>query len=222
MNLSSKFIGLLATGVTLASASAATIVSNVSDQEAASNGTLGALNNGNILAGAYYGAGPGTVPVFAFQLPDLGVGQSFGTASLTLNLTDTPGSFTFNGDVIGIRTAASSAVLGSDWATTGTMLQDNFLTPTTANGLHTTSNDFAGWMNTQYDGGANIGKYVFIKLDAEGYTGGSFFSGFFVSSANNGNAALRPTLTYSAVPEPSSSTTLLGLAGLALLLRRRI
>lgn len=219
MKLNNKFIALVATGVTTISTQAATIVSSTSDGEALSNATTGAFNNTNILAGAYYGGGPGTVPVFAFELPTLGAGETFASATLTINLTAINGSPSFNADLIGIRTAATDTVLGSDWAAAGTVLQDNFLTAASATGTTHTSIDFTAWLNLQYDNGNNAGDFAFIKLDAEGTaTGGNI--GYFVSTANNGTVGNRPTLEFTTVPEPSS-LALLGLGSLAFAYRRR-
>lgn len=214
MKLNSKFAALLAAGVTASSASAATVISSTSDAEATSGGGVGALGNQSILAGAYYAAGPGVTPVFAFLLPTLGPGETFSSASISLELLSISGTPTFNGDIVGIRSNAADTVLGADWAATGTMLHDDFYTSGSSAGA-STSNDFAAWLNTQNDG-----EYVFIKLDAEGTGGVGSFTGYNVKSANHASATNLPTLNYTVVPEPSSAA-LLGLGGLALLKRRR-
>jgi hypothetical protein len=220
MAITRTLLSALSLGVAAATtAPAASVVSKIQDKEAQSNGSTGAEVNSTILAGAYYGGGPGTVPVFVFELPTLGEGESFATVNLTLNLVRKNGSFTFNGDLVGLdRVTESPVVLGSDFAEVGTLLQDNFLTPASANGLHT-SVDLTSWVNAQYAGGANAGNHIFIKVDAEGTSSGGYV-GYNINSGNTETEANRPTLNYVVVPEPSS-LGLLGLGGLALALRRR-
>ena len=62
MKLNKNLLSLIALGAATGVAPAVTVISNVSDAEATSTAGVGALGNGSILAGAYYGAGPGVVP----------------------------------------------------------------------------------------------------------------------------------------------------------------
>ncbi len=213
MKLNKKFVTLLAAGVTASSASAMTVAigGDTSDAEATATGGVGAINNNTILAGSYYGAGPGVAAVFAFQLPTLVAGESFSAASLDLNLTGISGTPTFNGDLVGIRSNSSNAVLGSDYSG-GTLLHDDYVTTASTAGSQV-SDDFAAWLNTQ-----TAGEFVFIRVEADIDVSGGVgsFTGYNFTTANSGT----PTLNVTIVPEPSS-TALLGLGGLALILRRR-
>lgn len=220
MKIDKKLLTTLASGVITSIAPAATITADVADAQPRSDGGVGQSNNTTMFSGAYYGAGPGLVPVFPFLLPTLGAGESFDSATITLELASKFSNPTsFNGDIVGLnRIDASPTVLGADWGASGSMLHDDFYTPASPTGV-STSNDFTAWLNTQYAGGANAGNYVFIRVDAEGHSSGA--EAFLVASANHGTLQ-KPTITYtaSAVPEPSS-TALLGLSCLALILRRR-
>lgn len=220
MNLDTKLLAALASGVATCASPAITIIADAADAQARSTSTTGQATVSTFFAGTYYNAGPGLVPVFPFQLPTLAAGESFDTATLTLELTSLFGSTpTFNGDIVGLdRIASAPTVLGVDWGGAGTILEDNFYTPSSTASIGTTI-DFASWMNTQYDGGANAGEYVFIRVDAEGSTSGR--SAYVVASADNATAQV-PTIDYTvaAIPEPTSAS-LLGLGCLALALRRR-
>ncbi len=129
-------------------------------------------------------------PVFVFQLPDLGaVASPFASASLAFHLRGmetVPG----NVDLYGLDARSSPTVLTSDfWGETPTpdstdaeFLQDNLLVPSSATGVIHTSTDIASYLNTQYAGGSNIGKYVFLRLSTDADFGNS--QRYFITTAN--------------------------------------
>ncbi|YCM45964.1 hypothetical protein V2O64_08040 [Verrucomicrobiaceae bacterium 227] len=166
MKLNNALLTILASGVATGLASSETITADVADASARANGASGQNTNNVLFAGSYYADGPGISPIFPFLLPDLGPGAPFGTATLTLELQSLlRAPVTFNGDIIGLeRIDESPNVLGEDWGSDGTLLHDDFYTPTSPLGVSTT-NDFAAWLNTQYADGANAGKFVFIRVD---------------------------------------------------------
>ncbi|YCM45966.1 PEP-CTERM sorting domain-containing protein [Verrucomicrobiaceae bacterium 227] len=220
MKIDKKLLATLASGVATCIAPAVTITADAGDSEVSSTGGVGQGTRGFFYAGTYY-AGNGLAPVFPFLLPTLGAGESFDSATLTLGLERlfNGNNLTSNGDIIGLdRVDASPLPLGEDWGSAGTMLHDNFYTPTNAPAVQT-SQDFASWLNTQYADGANAGNYVFIKVDAESQTAGR--AAYVLASSEN-TTLQTPELNYTttSVPEPSS-TLLFGLGGLALILRRR-
>lgn len=215
-----------ASGVLCTLASAATITGATADAEVYANGSSpGAVGNGSILAGNYYtGATNIGSAIFVFQLPTLGAGVTFSSATLNLNVA-LQNSPTFNADLTGLtRVDASSAVLATDYSAPSTSLQVGVLTPTTLAGA-VTSVDISSWLNTQYNGGANAGQYVFLSVQTPSNPSTTHFQGYFIGSANNSTPANQPYISYSvtAVPEPATYG-LMGagaLAGAALVRRRR-
>lgn len=86
MKLNPKLLTILASGVTTGLAASDTIVADVADASARSNGGSGQSTNTRLFAGGYYADGPGISPIFPFLLPDLGDGNPFNEATLTLEL----------------------------------------------------------------------------------------------------------------------------------------
>lgn len=219
MNLDKKILTALASGVATCASQGVSVIADLADAQPRSSSTVGQAAVTTLLAGSYYAAGPGLVPVFPFQLPTLAAGESFDTATLTLELASLLGTPTFNGDIVGLdRTDPSPVVLGVDWGGSGTVLHDDFYTPASMPGV-SSSNDFAAWLNTQYDNGTNAGEFVFLRVDAEGATSGA--TAYSVASADN-LTLQKPTLDYTtiSIPEPSAAS-LFGLGCLAFVLRRR-
>lgn len=203
MKINQTLLTALAAGISTGLASSETIVADEADASVRSNGSGGQNTNNVLFAGSYYADGPGLSPVFPFLLPDLGEGDPFGSATLTLELESfLRGPVTFNGDITGIdRIADSPNVIVEDWGNSGSLLQDDFYTPNSEFGVSTTI-DFATWLNAQYANGANAGRYVFIRVDAESagervVTGRTSYS---IATANH-QTLQKPTLNYTTASE---------------------
>ncbi|MDA9260350.1 sulfatase-like hydrolase/transferase [Puniceicoccaceae bacterium] len=137
------------------------------------------------------GAGRNVTTVIPFLLPDLGaVADPFVTSALTFNLNSNSGSY--SADLYGLGARVDATVLGDDFymgtavdgSSDATKLIDSVLTTTTAAGT-VTSADLSAWLNTQYADGANIGKYVFLRISAA--VSSAIFdtdNGFVIASAN--------------------------------------
>lgn len=211
---------------------AGTIVGETSDGliRSSAAGTVGAatqnqtatqLRVGNWNAGS----GQNLVGVYVFELPDLGaVANPFDTATLTFTLNSLSGAFTYNADLYGIDARASSALDATDfWVGDATdpdaaKLQDSILTSSTSVGT-IVSGDISGYLNAQYDSGANIGKFVFLRLNRDGDTElHDEVTGYLVAAADDGSN--QPFLTYT-VPEPSAYALLAGFTGMVSVMVRR-
>ena len=123
--------------------------------------------------------------VFPFQLPALGtINNPFTTASLTFNLESNNFSpENCNLDLYGLPNRLAATVLATDYysesnvadPTSGvTRLQDNLCVPATPAGLissNSTGNTaLVAYLNAQYAGGANAGKFVFLRLSKDAFT----------------------------------------------------
>ena len=199
MKLNKTLLTALASGIAAGAVQSETITADAEDASARSNGGQGQNANNLLLAGSYYADGPGITPVFPFLLPDLGPGSPFTSATLTLELQSIiRGPATFNGDITGLdRIADLPNIIGDDWGSDGTLLQDDFYTPDSVPGVSTTG-DFAAWLNEQYADGANIGRYVFIRLDTES-GGDSVVTGntsYAIATANHAELQ-KPTIDFS-------------------------
>ncbi|MGJ8649406.1 MAG: hypothetical protein ACSHX4_03505 [Opitutaceae bacterium] len=171
------------------------------------------------------GNGRNAAAIFVFQLPDLGVGNTFGTGTLTFNVASTTNSF--GADLYGIDARGAATVLTSDFyfgsALDGSSdvdrLQQGILA-SAATGSQT-SVDLTSWLNTQYDGGNNIGSYVFLRLSAANSNSNIFDTdaGFTITSADAGSNT--PFLSYTAVPEPGAFALISGLFGMCYVMVRR-
>jgi len=108
--------------------------------------------------------------VFVFELPTRPSGNIVDASATGLAFDlyeEHVGSGGFGTDLYGVRYNSSSTVLTNDFFG-GSLLQDDIITPTTAEGI--VSTDSAGdaalatWINTQYTAGASQGDFVFLKL----------------------------------------------------------
>jgi hypothetical protein len=225
-----------------ARAGAAVLPGLASDNELNADGSVGTVTGQTARAGFSNSLGNGRNAVFVFQLPSLGTTAApFTSASLSLTVSSIsgPGAFTFNGDLYGLPASTSSAVptgtgnyyqgqpIGglNDGNLTHPLIQDNFVTTAaTANAIVTTdatgSANLVSYLNGQYAGGLGAGQYVFLRAVPDTTTV-TQFTGYNFAAADNSTAAARPTLTYTAVPEPSTAVALAGLTAAGLLRRRR-
>lgn len=116
--------------------------------------------------------------VYVFELPDLGqVENPFTSSSLLFDYVAKQGTLK-NNDLYGLGRRASSEVLGSDYygqtatvdPTDAVLLQADILTNGTAIGLVNSSAQggiaLRDYLNGQYDAGAGIGEYVFLRLNS--------------------------------------------------------
>lgn len=193
--------------------------------------------------GEYFGKGRAyVVPI---QMPTLGPGESFANADLAFGQHG-PGTHpvdgrtgfyggnapTYNIDLYGLSRASMIAdvVVGDHYSGaadgSASLLQDAYLDPSSPGDrtvIHTdVSGDSAltGWLNTMYAGGANAGKYVFLRLNPDGPEGALPWSGYQVMTALAGGADEKPILSFDVVPEPASAV-LLAIGAAALFCRRR-
>lgn len=199
MKLNSTFLTILASGVATSLSQADTITADVADASARSGDSSGQNTNTVLFAGGYYASGPGISPVFPFQLPDLGAGEPFTSATLTLELQSLlRGPVTFNGDIIGLeRIEDDPAIIGADWGSDGNLLHDDFYTPESAFGVSTT-NDFSDWLNTQYANGDNAGKFVFIRVETntDGVKVEGNVSAYTIATSDH-ESLQKPTIEFS-------------------------
>ena len=203
----------------------------------------GAYDNGSGGFGHYSGS---YEPIFVFQLPTLAAGSVFTTASFNATLTQISSGNdtapTFNGDLYGLGARAAADVQASDYFvgatdTGATLIQDNFVTPTTTLGtLSTSSAALLSYLNAQYGGGANAGKYVFVRINpdiqgqynADPNANSATVPGYAFASGNATSG--QPSITFdsgsgvSAAPEPAQMEMLalcaFGLLG-SIVMRRR-
>ena len=176
-------------------------------------------------ANLYVGRGGtgGTVDrcvVFPFRLPELGPpAPPFTAATLTFDLVSNNFSPTSsNVDLYGLATRNTPTVLASDYysetnaadPTAGTTrLQDDLCTAATSPGLISTSavgnTALVDFLNAQYAGGANAGKYVFLRLSKD-TANGTNTKQYLVTSADGASAAasniIWPRVSYTANTPP--------------------
>ena len=156
----------------------------------------------------------GTVYVIPFTLPSLPAG-GFTTANLNVNVLSTGGAQTnpLNADLYGLpfRTAAAAAADGVVLTTmfhadsapdaNATLIADDFLTPTTGNGVSvdtdgTADQALVDYLNAQVAAGAVAGDYVYLRLSPDAPAPIGAATTWVVSSAVDANAPPeRPTLT---------------------------
>jgi hypothetical protein len=186
--------------------------------------------------------GNGRAYVVPILLPTLPAGTSFADVDLAFGhhgpgshpIDSRSGFFggnapNYNIDLYGLQRVATDAlVLAADHYSgpsdaASTLLQDAYLDPDSPGNrtvIHTNASGDAAlalWLNDMYAGGANAGKYVFLRLNPDGVDGTLPWSGYQVMTAGAGGADEKPVLSYSIVPEPSG----LILLGFGLLAWRR-
>jgi hypothetical protein len=219
-------------------ASAQTIVADNAD--AFTNGSVVSqapgwhLRIGN--AGGSY-----NIAVIPFLLPTLGAGEVFNTANLRVyhyynaNTQLFGGvSNSFNVNLNGLsRVSDVPDVLTSDFGASSSLLQSGFFL-SSFNGFFEVNTDVTGdanlasFLNSQYAGGANAGRYVFLTFSPD--VAPSVLTGpldtdnrFEVLSRGAGNSDEWPVISYSVavIPEPSTYAMVVGGLGLLVFLRRK-
>ena len=158
--------------------------------------------------------------VYVFQLPDLGaVADPFLTASFRFNMEAKQGSLMDN-DLYGLGRRSSPELLASDYygqtstgdPTDATRLQTGILTDATPLGAISTSaggdSALLDYLNDQYDSGAGIGEYVFLRLNtAEPKAGINRATLTMAESSDEGS---RPRIVYSSSSGPTVTMVVLG------------
>lgn len=180
----------------------------------------GETGHGNATLNSYHSDATTTYqPVFVFVLPDLG-GASIASANLAcygvkVNANDT---YFTAGDLYAVIHQAETgnnsdtevdtpthksvsneySVAGNN----GTGIMDDFFPPSTtgaAEGLHETDaaadTALGNWLQTQYDGGAVAGDYVFLRIQPDRQIGTVYSRGWTIDTADHGTPAQRPALT---------------------------
>ena len=186
------------------------------------NGVYGLqnLNSAQIRIGRFItGDGIQVSAVYAFALPDLGaVADPFTTAELEfsfLSVDAVAAAPDYNADLYGISRRELANVVAFDDFFAGpgpdenaTSLQEDILTPDTAVG-RITSVDIASFLNAQYEGGAGVGQFVFLRFSPDYNTDVLIDDrdGYLVATANNTDATLTPVINFTTGDAP---TVLLG------------
>jgi len=228
------------------SASAATIpITSFNADGIVQNGNASAHNEGDIVVGRFNS--DHRVVVYPFKLPTLAPGHFVTDASLRVVLrsksgtTMTPSTLNFNVDLYAVRVTPTNTILNdfygvgaSPITTNGSvLLQDNFATPSTANGP-VTSLPIAGGNLAAYlkqPGRYVVGHYLWLRLNfdvAQGLQVGQYT--FAANNLGNTNQTQASTVAgtspavltlTTAIPEPATVFALAGVVGILGLSRRR-
>ena len=177
-----------------------------SDADVRSDGVIVNLVEGNLVPGRSGSSGGiDRSSILVFQLPDLGnVENPFLSAILGFNV-ETVSTSPPNVDLYGLGKRMTAEVEAGDYygetstpdPTDATLIQSNILNGSTGIGFKSSSESRAltAYLNAQYDGGAGIARYVFLRLSTNAPISG--LQRHFVTSADavgsNG-----PRITYTA------------------------
>jgi MYXO-CTERM domain-containing protein len=176
--------------------------------------------------------------IFAFQLPTLGVGEVFSTASLNVRpfyITQQDFfqtvSTSFNVDLVALnRISTSATILASDFSASASLIESDYVLSSAVSGSDVSNGAGGGvaltaFLNSQYANGANAGSFVFLRLQADTALAGPNDTNnrFEILSRGAGASAEWPRIDYTvtAIPEPSVFAALAGLAALGLAAQRR-
>lgn len=182
-------------------------------------GTVANASSGTLRIGRP-AADSAAIPVFVFQLPDLGaVTNPFRAATFSVGLVTSTTFFGgFSADVYGLGARDADAVLPGDAyigpldATDAVRISDNWINfntdPPPATGLRTLTNDaLAAYLNEQYAGGAGVGKHVFLRISPD--SAGNTYKNFrFASAEYTSDETLRPRLSYTTSAAPNNAPVL--------------
>ena len=153
-----------------------TLQGHAADANVQEDGIVFSATSSTLLQGGAGNPAKDRASVFVFQLPDFGaVADPFGNARMEFRFDSLTG-LPPGADLYGLGRRAFSQVLPDDYhgetsaadPTDAVRLQTNILTSASALGRITTN--FPGsvalvdYLNTQYEGGAGAGQYVFLRL----------------------------------------------------------
>ena len=201
------------------------------DNLALSDGSVsGDVNAWAGRVGEYYGNGSSLV--IPFQLPTLGAGEMFATASLEMLLYELVGSPEYNVDIYGLGSRTEASVLSGDfyWGAldgSATLIQNNFATPASSAGSYSTDaagdTALAAYLNAQYAGGAGAGDFVFIRLSMDVASAPAGNIAYVFTTQDAGGAGEKPQILYTAaIPEPSTLALItIGMGGILRLCSKR-
>lgn len=187
-----------------------TLYSVASDASIKESGTVVDIDSSTTLAGVG-GSSPWVdrSTVYVFQLPDVGrIDNPFLNTSFSFNYDGKDGTLK-NIDLYGIGKRSAADVLGSDYygqtatldPTDATIIQTSLLTDSTDFGIIITENDaLTDYLNAQYEGGAGVGHYVFLRLSST--TEKTGISRAKVTMSEGGLADTRPQLSFNALRSP--------------------
>jgi hypothetical protein len=195
------------------------ISESVTGRVGASKGTPGAGNR---------------AAVFVFQLPAPGPGETAVVDKADFQFTITADQLdgAYNIDLYGLAARAQPTVLETDnffgqpLPNGPSLIQDDIIPKvnTLTGAIHPNTlglQALAKYLNDQYGpGGLGAGGYVFLRLNPD-QDPPIENSGVDVAFANNANAALRPQLTITFMPEPNLAAAGVAVVGLAVWRRRR-
>ena len=176
-----------------------------------------------------------TNAIFIFQLPDLGtIDNPFSSVSFSVGFSSYAyQTGTLNADLYGLAaqdTSTLSSTMGyfgstTDTAAGVTLLQTSFLSSTgnyTANtAIASSAAAITSYLNAQYNGGAGVGDYVFFRVNLRGVLSTASAPRGYNLLGSTAADNLKPSLSYSVIPEPYGAA--LAAAGITVIcaLRRR-
>lgn len=194
------------------------IIGNVSDSQVSSaeagaqGGTFSFYDYGTELRVGRWnndntGPSKNIAGVFVFKLPDLGMKDNpftSATFNFTVKMVDNVPAINYGADLYGLNARASSTVLASDFyvgdgpddAADAVKLQDGVLRAPSSAGSKA-SIDIAPFLNTQYAGGANIGQFVFLRINPDGSSDlVAESNGYVIYTEEQTSEAQRPFISY--------------------------
>lgn len=196
--------------------------------------------NGVQLRGYYSSATLAYSPVLVFVLPDLQGGTILSANLTAYGTTVLPNTSYYSAlDLYGLRWHANTGAISDtslsmtdvadskDYSASnnGTGIMDNMFPNSTNASLNGTySIDDAAqialgdWLQAQYDGGAQAGDYVFLRLTPDRVDTAIFGRGWNVNSADA--SSNQPVLQITTIPEPAT-IGMLGLGAVTAVLIRR-
>ena len=169
------------------------------------------------------------VGVISFELAPLAPGETYDTASLTLDFLNVSGNPPYNVDLYGLTRSptAGPGAIAADYFegaldATNTLIADNFVTTATPTGSVTTdasaNTNLVAFLNANATTGP--GQFVLFRINNDADESGVNNRGYQFGGNAAGDDGNQPTLTFTTIPEPAS-LALLGLGGLMLLARRK-